>query len=277
MSKIFISYGDDNFTKSLKRIGREAKSLNRFDKIILYTPKDLPDSIKSSPLFCFNKGGGYWLWKPYLIYKTLCSCEENDVVYYADAGCTLQKDSPEWEIFEKILAEYNAVFFQYQDIHYEGWEQFCSRPENNSPQIYHWMKPSVVEYFKEYTKGSEFMYLNKIWAGLIIIKKTSSVKIVSEWLNIMLFYPQLVTDPFGSDLNDPPTSFNVHRHDQTILTPLVSYYQKEDKLYVMPETSERQLAKAAVLATRKRDKRFRSSWEKMKYNVKQMIHRLCHK
>lgn len=36
MSKIFISYGGDNFTKLLKRIDSEAKSLNRFDKIILY-------------------------------------------------------------------------------------------------------------------------------------------------------------------------------------------------------------------------------------------------
>lgn len=270
MSKIFISYGDNNFAKSLKRIGGEAKKTNRFDKIILYTRKDLPDSIKSSPLFCFNKGGGYWLWKPYLIYKTLCSCKENDVVYYADAGCTLQKDSPEWEQFEKILEEYNALFFQYQDIHYEGWEQFCSTPENNSPQIYHWMKPSAVKYFKEYTKGDSFMSFNKICGGFLIVKKCSDMKIIDEWFKIMLFYPQLVMDPFGCDGINVPTSFNAHRHDQTVLTPLVFYYKEKDKLYVMQETLESQRELAAVVASRKRDKRFFSLWERIKYNIKQI-------
>lgn len=277
MSKIFISYGDDNFTKSLKRIGGEAKRLNRFDKIILYTPKDLPDYIKSSPLFCFSRGGGYWIWKPYLIYKTLCLCKEGDLVYYVDAGCTLRKNSWEWEKFEEIMQEYNAIFFQYRDINYEGWEQYCRIPENNNPKIYHWMKPSVVDYFKEYTKGSDFMDFNKILSGFIIVKKEPAIMVFDEWLKIMLFHPELVIDPFGSELNNLPVSFNVHRHDETLLTALVFYYQKRDRLYVMPETCEMQTADAAVLATRKRDKRFKSSWEKMKYNIKQMIHRLCHK
>lgn len=271
MGNIFISYGDARFAKSLKRIGREAKSLNKFDRVILYTPKDLPDSIKASPLFCFDKGGGYWLWKPYLINKTLCSCKEGDIIYYIDAGCTLQAESPEWDIYEKLMKEYNGLFFQYHDMQYEGWEQYCTCKENNEAKIYHWMKSSAVEYFKSYTRNSDFMSFNKILAGFVIVKKCRTMRLIDEWLKIMLFYPQLVIDPFGNDLNYPSETFNAHRHDQAILTPLVFFYQKEEKLCVMPETLESQTASAAVIASRKRDKRFRSVWEKMKYDVKQMI------
>lgn len=269
MSNLFISYGDAKFAKSLKRIGQEAKRLNRFDEVILYTPQDLPDSIKASPLFCFDKGGGYWLWKAYLICKTLSICQEGDIVYYVDAGCTLQGESLEWKRYDELLKEYNGIFFQYRDVRYEGWEQFCASAENNSSQVYHWMKPSVVEYFKKYTGGDEFMYFNKIWGGFLIIKKCSSVMIMDEWFKIMLFNPQLVIDPFGCDLISLPPSFNVHRHDQAILTPLVFYYQKKDGLYVMQETSESQKELAAIIATRKKDKRFSSIWESVKFYIKQ--------
>ena len=54
MANIFISYGDDNFKESLIRIKKHAKSVGIFDKIITYTPKDLPPHIKSSPLFAFK-------------------------------------------------------------------------------------------------------------------------------------------------------------------------------------------------------------------------------
>ena len=61
---VFISYGDIVFQKSLKRIVKEAKSLKIFDKVIAYTPTDLPKEIMQSPLMQYKRGGGYWLWKP---------------------------------------------------------------------------------------------------------------------------------------------------------------------------------------------------------------------
>ena len=96
MSNIFISYGDDKFKKSLKHIKKEARKIGIFDKIKTYTPNDLPLSIKASPLFLFEKGGGYWIWKPYIIYDALLHCKNSDVVFYADAGCTLNANSKEW-------------------------------------------------------------------------------------------------------------------------------------------------------------------------------------
>lgn len=64
--KHFISYGDERFSESLARMKRQARQLGLFDKVIAYTPDDLPMCIKGSPLFTYTRGGGYWLWKPSL-------------------------------------------------------------------------------------------------------------------------------------------------------------------------------------------------------------------
>lgn len=58
MKKIFITYGDDAFKNSRKRIAIEARDLGIFDKVIVYTPKDLPLPVRSSPLMAYKRGGG---------------------------------------------------------------------------------------------------------------------------------------------------------------------------------------------------------------------------
>lgn len=45
--KIFITYGDDLYKRSLERICHEAEQSGEFDEIIAYTPTDIPESIKS--------------------------------------------------------------------------------------------------------------------------------------------------------------------------------------------------------------------------------------
>jgi hypothetical protein len=36
-----------------------------------------------------NRGYGYWLWKSFIILKTLESIDEEDIIVYADSGCSL--------------------------------------------------------------------------------------------------------------------------------------------------------------------------------------------
>jgi hypothetical protein len=253
MSNIFITYGDDSFKKSLRSIKKEAKSTGIFDRIIVYTPNDLPDYIKSSPLFLFKRGGGYWIWKPYIIYKTLQSCRENDIVYYTDGGCTLNPESKEWHLFQEQIQTHNAIFFQYRsNVHYEGWDNYCKNPSNNNPQILHWMKPAAIEYFTSFFGNHEFLQYNKIWAGAIVIKKTSqTLNVLDQWLRISMFHPELICDPFGKELTRLPETYNAHRHDQAILTPLIFYYKDIDHISILPETAETNKQNAAIIASRR--------------------------
>lgn len=253
MEQIFISYGDKFFSKSLKQLLRQAKSSKRFDKVIGYRPTDLPSAITSSPLFLFKKGGGYWIWKPYIIYNALQQCEEGDVVYYADAGCTLNVNSEEWDTFKNEIQTHTAIFFQYRsNVLYDGWDKYCKKTSNNSPKILHWIKPATAMYFTEYFGNQDFLQYNKIWGGSFIIKKTPQILyFIEQWLKISIFHPELICDPYGKELSNIPESFNEHRHDQAILTPLLYRFKDDFNILIMPESSESEKNNAAIVASRR--------------------------
>lgn len=161
MANIFISYGDNRFYYSLRRIKQLAKRTGRFDQIIVYEPKDLPPCVQASPLFAFPRGGGYWVWKPYVIYHTLEACSVGDVVYYADAGCTLHPQSAEWDQFAELMKQHSALFFQYRPDYDYGW----SSPERCTTAIRHWTKPATVEYFTKRFGSDKCLDYNKILGG----------------------------------------------------------------------------------------------------------------
>lgn len=256
MANILISYGDSNFTESLRRLKSQAKKSRLFDKIYFYSPKDLPNYITSSPLFAFSKGGGYWIWKPYIIVHTLNNCNIGDIVYYIDAGCSINKNSKDWEYYKNKMHQYNAIFFQYQSTINYGWERFCKEPQNNSTAIIHWTKPLTIDYFINRFNNSDFIEYSKIMGGFCIIKKQlKQMQVLEEWYKICLFRPDLIIDPWGEELNDLPKSYNTHRHDQSILTPLIFYLKDIDNILVLPESSESQKEIAAIIASRfKREK-----------------------
>ncbi len=273
MASVFITYADERFKVSADRIVRQARKSKRFDKVIKYTPKDLPEYVKASPLFAETRGGGCWCWKPYVIWDALRNCEVGDVVYYADAGCSIVADSPEWDEFYSYLQSYSAIYFQYRkDYPYPGWDRYCGSDCKDRTVIKHWMKPSVIEYFKQY-KVSDLFEFSSIWAGFIIIKKTESFSIIlDEWRRITLYHPELVALPFGSDLVDLPHSYCEHRHDQSILSPLVSLYKEGDNALVLPETSESMIGYPAVLATRWRQAAL-PPLQYIRYRIYEFMHR----
>ncbi len=266
MATIFISYADDRFKESLNRIARQAKRVGIFDKIIKYTPKDLPAYIKASPLFAFTKGGGYWCWKPYIIQHTLKQCKLGDVIFYVDAGCSLNNESPEWKDFLKNIQTHSAIFFQYRDGYNYGWEI-----NEKTAAIRHWIKPELILYFRSYI-NEDFLDYGKIWGGFMIFKKTANPsQILDQWFRITLFHPEFVTDPFGKEVDQLTDTYCAHRHDQSIITPLVYHYSKTDNALVLPETSESRIGNPAVTATRWIQGKM-SRWLQLKYHVWRIIH-----
>lgn len=248
MAKILISYGDERFEQSLKRIGKEAKDLGIFDKVILYSPKDLPVYIKSSPLMAYKKGGGYWVWKPYVIWNTLQNSIDGDVVVYVDAGCHLQS-SAEWEQWFNEIKTSNTILFKYRsDFEYPGWRDGFNC---TSVAIKHWTKKNTLSYFDCLFSDTDWSECNKIWAGFIIAKGHNN-QLISEWLSITLFNPRLIMDPYGNELDNQEDYFVAHRHDQSILTPLAYYLKSKNnkEVCILPENAESHKEIAGVVAAR---------------------------
>ena len=76
--KYFITFaaGSDDYIKAGERLIKQANDTELFDNTFLYTDKSLQeDSIfwtKHKDFIMNNKRGfGYWIWKPYIIKKTL--------------------------------------------------------------------------------------------------------------------------------------------------------------------------------------------------------------
>ncbi len=94
MSKIFITFcgGQRNFHDAANRLYNQVLNLNLFNGMKIYTDKELKNDhifwgkhqqfIKRNP-----RGWGCWIWKPYIIKKTIDMMKNGDTLLYLDSGC----------------------------------------------------------------------------------------------------------------------------------------------------------------------------------------------
>ncbi len=240
MKKIFIAYADAALAYSLKRIGRQARRLQIFDEVILYTPADLSEEIKAHPLMQFSRGGGYWLWKPWLIQKTLREHEPCDIVVYADAGSTLRK-SPEWERLFGLMERYDTLCFQYAETvpEFARWGNECT-------QIKYWTKKQLLAFFDDYFQDTAYRNNCKIMGGLLFMKNPEN-SLLQQWLGITLNHPELIVDPTPEEKQDQEPGFAYHKHEQSVITAL-AYYDKT--VCILPETYEKYAPNTFAWASR---------------------------
>ena len=240
MRKYFITYGDKNYIKSVERIKKEAEQLNIFNEIISYSPNDLGNDILQSQAMQYERGGGYWSWKPYVTWLTLQRMQEGDVLFYCDAGCTLTK-SKEWNNYFSKIVDHDTIVFLLQN-----------RVEN-------WSRKSAIEYF-DYL-GKYYYKFFQVAATTFIIKKTPEIiSLVSEWKDLMIHRPDLVLDVPVEYKQFESKRFIENRHDQSIFTGLVYKYEEKAKILIQWNNFEgSSFFKRAISATRISDERQRDS------------------
>lgn len=236
--KVFITYGDLKFKKSRKRIIKEVKSLNIFDNHIMETEeikndqviKDLLNNNKDfKEVFEKDKGGGYWIWKPYIIYKNLMKLNDNDILVYTDAGSMIYRKKP-----NKSKERFTKLF------------KFIENNKNGLIAI----DQKYIE--KEFTKGDIFDYFNfrnsphiynttQYNAGAIhcIRKCNRSMDLYEEWWNIAKNNPHFFDDT--KSLSKNIEGFKGNAHDQAVWSLLCKKYnvKKFSNLYHNPFIQKR--------------------------------------
>ena len=96
MKTKFITFGAGakRYSDASNRLIAQAKAVDLFDEVQLFTDVDL----KSDPYFWpkhgefiqnNRRGYGYWLWKSYIIKKTMESMSDGDILLYLDCGCEI--------------------------------------------------------------------------------------------------------------------------------------------------------------------------------------------
>lgn len=187
MNKV-ISYATENFKRSQKVL--EVKSMEHgADQIISYSSKDIDKSFvqKNIKILSNPRGGGLWLWKPYLILKTLLESDDGDIVLYCDAGMYPISDlNPLFELAQ----EKKIVLFQVHD-----------------KKVKDWTTPKCIELMD---CDSRILELEQVCGAPQVYKRCEES---------LLFLQNLVSHCEDYDLiND--FGDNNHRHDQSILSIL---------------------------------------------------------
>jgi hypothetical protein len=200
MKKVYLNYADINFNKQKRFALRAAKLIGNFDKIIGLSPKDIDEEFykKFQKILEKKRGGGYWLWKPYIINKTLSQLSYGDYLFYSDAGAFFLKKV---DILIKELDKHN------QDI--MGFELPLIEEQWTKKELFINMDCNTEKYINS----------NQILASYMLIRKTSKseqffkehLKYSCNELNITDKYSESVKQYDG---------YIEHRHDQSIFSLL---------------------------------------------------------
>lgn len=251
--KVFLTYGDSDFYLSKNIIKQEVKKIRVFDKIIAIGPNDIPELYRQSSLMEYKKGGGYWIWKPYIIYQTLLNLKEGDIVVYADAGCEML-DSYKWEYYFSFLEKNSVLLFEYDKSINYGWGE--NKDWRNSVKASDWTKKKTLDYFYNENDVLKYSDINIILAGVIFCKKDeNSILFFKGIFEIMKNNPDLVLDPVYDELKEQYKGFIEHRHDQSIITFFAHCYKSRFNINILTEEfekSDRVLDRPAILTKRRK-------------------------
>jgi hypothetical protein len=216
-----ITYGDNKYSESKKRIYNQAKSLGWFDTITLYSPEDLDEEFKDNfkDILELPRGGGYWIWKPYIIKKHMDMISDNDILIYIDAGCYINPAGV--ERFKEYIEMLN------------NREEGCISFQMSQHKEKAWTTKEIFEHFNINNDSDDILETGQIMATIKMFKKNANaVNIVSAWLNALYRNPLVFTDHYNK--NNQCDGFIDNRHDQSVCSIICKLYKTiviEDETY----------------------------------------------
>lgn len=200
--KYFFSYGDDVFRLAKKRIYREAVESGFFDVVKIHGPEDLSDAFKKKfqDILRRKRGGGYWVWKLFLINEYLHKLDEGDFLIYTDAGSIINKyGGKRFQEYLKMLEKSNYGFLSF----------VIPEKENQ------WTVKELYDHFG-LSHDDPNINKNQYICTFIIAKKCSqSMMIMEEVMRVLDHDPIAITDDYNSHQDD---SFIENRHDQSFMS-----------------------------------------------------------
>ncbi|MBS0185143.1 MAG: hypothetical protein JSS34_02130 [Proteobacteria bacterium] len=209
-----ISYADGPEVFFQNQYALAQSSLGRGVDFILNYRKSLLDPqfvSENKEIIDQPKGAGYWLWKPWIILKTLKSVPENAIVIYSDTGNLIKASLTP---LIKLAEQHPILLSVYENKEIWGWA---------SKKVKRDVFMSLNCDTPECHNGSV------LWAGFMIFRNTPEAR---EFVQMWLKYaqdPELLTD-LPSKYESLPDAAG-HCHDQAILTVL--YHKDPKNKYLM--------------------------------------------
>lgn len=200
--KYLLIYDDDSnqFTNHIDILINSVRKYDKSFEIIFFHKKDIdPDFVRTNKyILDQHRGGGYWLWKPYIICETLKKIGENDLLFYIDSKYYFTESFG--ELYKDLLRQDLLV-----------WR---NKPNEPSYSLKNWCKMDIIQKYHIFDQVFHHN-MEACWAGSMIMRKTSQVTaMMQEWLQMCCC----------NDITDSPSTvpnsreFYDHRHDQSLLS-----------------------------------------------------------
>lgn len=222
---VFCTFGSSNaFPRSLERIRHQANAFGVFRSIFCYSEKDLEAAFLEEHKDWFRQthtpgkyqssnGYGFYIWKPQIILQALAECQENEVLVYADCGCTLNREGlSKLQTYIREASETSLVSFQLPHVEKT------------------WTKGHVLDLF-----SPEFRETGQFLSGIFLLKNCERIRtLIQQWKTLMSTYCNADNSPSKTP-ND--ASFREHRHDQSVFSLLRKEYAKTNPHTVYPDVT----------------------------------------
>lgn len=219
MKKVFLTFGSHNdpyrpHIHYASLLTNQVNNLNIFDEIKLYTSNDLINDTtfwKQHEDFILNnkRGFGYWIWKPYLIKKTMDNLNDGDIILYLDSQ-------------SRVIIEEKEHLLKYIDIVKEKKILFSYDYTNAAPEI-NFNKSDLI--YKLNMENDKSIFDNQFYAHAQLIYVCKETReLINSIYSYACEYHNIDDTP--SIIPNHPT-FIDHRHDQSVFSLLV----KKNKLY----------------------------------------------
>jgi hypothetical protein len=192
----FVTYCNEDYEDNRQRITKLAEY--EFDQTFPYSPEDIEQDfyVENKNILEQRRGIGYWLWKPYIIQKTLDKIPENDIVFYLDSGDSFKRGLAGY--LRRTMANHDMVLVP------GTWPQhkFTKR------DCFVFMNCDNEEYWNAF----------QVEAGIHVVKNNHRGReLIAEWLK-WCKDENIITDIDNISGKNNFPSFIDHRHDQSIIS-----------------------------------------------------------
>lgn len=197
---IAANYADKKFRRAQRLNSKTARQWGA-DRVIEYTPEDIDSAfrVRNKEILDNPRGGGYYLWKPYVFYRGYQELQEGDYLIYTDAGAVyvdkIQKliDCMEREKVNLMLFSLQNEMLERRYTKRDAFiltgcdeERYADTPQSIGGYIVCKKSPEVEDFFQE------------------VLSYAQDIRIISDRPNTM-----------GKE-NYP--DFIDHRHDQSVIS-----------------------------------------------------------
>ena len=190
----------------MNRIELQARNSQFFDSVSCLKESDLPiDYLKANEKMLREEilGFGYWMWKSFITKMALERIDDNDILVYMYAGCTINLEG------QKRFYEYikMLVISRFSNLSFETGQKEIQYTKGDLFNYFHVTDNEII-------KNSGML----IATTFFIQKDSESVKLVNEWYTLCHNNSSLIDNSPSNYPNDK--EFIAHRFDQSIFSLL---------------------------------------------------------